>query len=570
MNSIVADKRGGAFADDLYVVTRRTTATARSATRTTTSSSTSRRTAASTWIGPTRVNNDRRPTPANRDCGRNTNSIGGNSALCPAQGTGNDQFFPWITIDPKGNLNVTFHDRRLDTDSPIGSARGRPRRPRSGNYLVWYWGANLQDHPDHDGEPDDDGPGSVRCAPVRGARGGRQPDRRDRVQPRRRAGSRATGRTRRRCRSATSRSRTWGRTSTTRSGLESSRATTAATRAARSSAVLRTVAAKGTTATTTAVRPLRSGPTPATGAARAHRRRLQPGRNPICEQSDVFFDRYNLSTQGGDNGNHGGHADQSFLVAPCPTGIQDHGARRPARHNNPLSADDPSTREVTLRAAARRPLASLTRWRAGPRHDRFAFAESPREPVAVTSSKSLQGSSGSVTSNDASKSPSRVVRTVRTFRVHGVPDRDANRLARAEVLAADVNRVGAGDTERRSRRTPGSHRCRGGDDPGGQRCCAQPDHAPRVAPLSSGESSGFRWPPAAFRPGERGGPHRAGAGCCRLGKRVDPGSAASPWRPGETLLFPGSEARPPDQPWQQLDLYIGTAYDQSLRILIGS
>jgi hypothetical protein len=28
-----------------------------------------------TWIGPTRVNNDTSTTPANRDCGRNTNSI---------------------------------------------------------------------------------------------------------------------------------------------------------------------------------------------------------------------------------------------------------------------------------------------------------------------------------------------------------------------------------------------------------------------------------------------------------------------------------------------------------------
>ena len=44
MNSIVADKRGGAFADDLYLVSS-TTATERSATRTTTRSSTSRRTA---------------------------------------------------------------------------------------------------------------------------------------------------------------------------------------------------------------------------------------------------------------------------------------------------------------------------------------------------------------------------------------------------------------------------------------------------------------------------------------------------------------------------------------------
>ncbi|MDX6519014.1 MAG: hypothetical protein QOF50_1860, partial [Gaiellaceae bacterium] len=52
---------------------------------------------------------------------------------------------------------------------------------------------------------------------------------------------------------------------------------------------------------------------------------LQPGRNPICEQSDVFFDRYSLPGEGNGNGNGNGHADDSFLVTPCPTGIQDKG-----------------------------------------------------------------------------------------------------------------------------------------------------------------------------------------------------------------------------------------------------
>ena len=55
---------------------------------------------------------------------------------------------------------------------------------------------------------------------------------------------------------------------------------------------------------------------------------LQPGRNPICEQSDVFFNRYSLDSHGDENDNRGGHADPSFLVAPCPTGIQDNGEHR--------------------------------------------------------------------------------------------------------------------------------------------------------------------------------------------------------------------------------------------------
>ena len=39
-----------------------------------------------TWVGPTRVNDDPSDMPANRDCGRNTNSIVGNAANCPATG----------------------------------------------------------------------------------------------------------------------------------------------------------------------------------------------------------------------------------------------------------------------------------------------------------------------------------------------------------------------------------------------------------------------------------------------------------------------------------------------------
>jgi hypothetical protein len=50
---------------------------------------------------------------------------------------------------------------------------------------------------------------------------------------------------------------------------------------------------------------------------------FEPGRNPICEQSDVFFDDYGLP--GGDHGHGNGEgmtkAEQAFLVAPCPAGM---------------------------------------------------------------------------------------------------------------------------------------------------------------------------------------------------------------------------------------------------------
>ena len=143
MNSIAADKRGGAFADDLYVVlTDNRNGTIRDSNndvffyKSTDDGL--------TWIGPTRVNNDRSTTPTNRDCGRNTNSIGGNSANCPETNWGADQWFPWVTINTDGELNVTFHDRRLDTSSPAGLGPWPTSKTEVGNYLVWFWGGTCK------------------------------------------------------------------------------------------------------------------------------------------------------------------------------------------------------------------------------------------------------------------------------------------------------------------------------------------------------------------------------------------------------------------------------------------
>ena len=143
MNAIVADKRGGAFADDVYVVL----ADNRNGTIRNSNNDVffyKSTDGGVTWIGPTRVNNDNSTTPADRDCGRNPGSIVGNSSACPAEGTGNDQFFPFVSIDQKGNLNVSFHDRRLDTSSPVGSGAWPTSKTEVGNYLVWYWGAQCQ------------------------------------------------------------------------------------------------------------------------------------------------------------------------------------------------------------------------------------------------------------------------------------------------------------------------------------------------------------------------------------------------------------------------------------------
>ncbi len=139
--AIVADKRGGAFADDLYLVM--------SDNRNGTQDSTNTDVFAfksidggSNWIGPTRVNDDDSSAPANRDCGRDRDFDGTpDEPPCPpGVHTGNDQWWPWVDISDKGDLNIAFKDRRLDTDSV--EHEWPTSRQRPGNYLVWTWGAN--------------------------------------------------------------------------------------------------------------------------------------------------------------------------------------------------------------------------------------------------------------------------------------------------------------------------------------------------------------------------------------------------------------------------------------------
>jgi hypothetical protein len=131
--NVVVDKRGGAFADDLYLVMsdNRNGTKASSNTDVFLFKSTN---GGATWIGPTRVNDDPSLAPANRDCGRT-----GNPA-CPAGvNTGNDQWYPWVDIGERGDLVVVFEDRRLDTGST--ATEWPTSRTRPGNYLVWFWGA---------------------------------------------------------------------------------------------------------------------------------------------------------------------------------------------------------------------------------------------------------------------------------------------------------------------------------------------------------------------------------------------------------------------------------------------
>ncbi len=131
--AVVADRRGGEFADDFYLVMSDN----RNGTRVSTNTDVFlfvSKDGGSTWIGPTRVNNDPSQQPKNRDC-RDARD----PECAPQQGFGNDQWFPWVDIGERGDLNVNFYDRRLDTDSVAHEWPTSRQRP--GNYLVWRFGA---------------------------------------------------------------------------------------------------------------------------------------------------------------------------------------------------------------------------------------------------------------------------------------------------------------------------------------------------------------------------------------------------------------------------------------------
>jgi hypothetical protein len=132
--NVVVDKRGGAFANDLYLVmsdnrngTRESSNTDVFFFRSTDGGT--------TWLGPTRVNDD--PSDlggVSRDC-----AVGAPGCLGDF---GNDQWFPWVDISPTGHVNIQWHDRRLDEAST--ESEWPTSRTRAGNYLAWYWGATCQ------------------------------------------------------------------------------------------------------------------------------------------------------------------------------------------------------------------------------------------------------------------------------------------------------------------------------------------------------------------------------------------------------------------------------------------
>ena len=156
------------------------------------------------------------PTNANANAtnsaGRATRSQQRNHRRQPSRDAsssnfGGDQFFPWVTINTKGELNVTFHDRRLDTELAGRQGAWPTSKTEVGNYLVWYWGGTCKITSTVTVSQTGTGPvpaGAQQCVAPEAV-----------VNPTVATGfnpapgrARATGRTRRRCRSRTSRSRT--------------------------------------------------------------------------------------------------------------------------------------------------------------------------------------------------------------------------------------------------------------------------------------------------------------------------------------------------------------------------
>lgn len=275
--NIVVDKRAGAFADDLYLVMSDN----RNGTRLSTNTDVflfKSTDGGSSWVGPTRVNDDASLLTVDRTCGTTTPGCAGRF--------GNDQWFPWADISERGDLNVVFYDRRLDEDSVAHEWPTSRQRP--GNYLTWLWGAQCSvttaDSRDcvapeaalipQPTAPIDPGsgaqPGGAQAAfPLRNFTIADVPSNMD---------------------YAFSNGVFIGDYNNVAIGPDNQ------------AWAFWTDARNG----------------------RSSRAQVAPRRNPICEQADVFVDGY--SAQSGGAARKPAHTDELFLVAPCPTqAIEQHG-----------------------------------------------------------------------------------------------------------------------------------------------------------------------------------------------------------------------------------------------------
>ncbi|MBA2474330.1 MAG: hypothetical protein H0V40_00005, partial [Actinobacteria bacterium] len=335
--NITVDKRGGAFADDLYVVIddNRNGTIKSSDVDVFLFKSTN---GGDTWIGPTRVNDDPTLEPSgskapgtswantppgfDRDCGRDPQNISGDASKCTVDPVGNDQFFPWVDISDAGDVNVVFQDRRLDTGSI--ASEWPTSRTRSGNYLSWFWGAQCRvstadsrdcvadEALEYSGSPT--GPVDPGADPVPGQSQAEFPFRGFTI-------------------------------SDTPSNLDY------AFRAGIFAGDYENVDVNGTQAHAMW-----------TDARNGRSSRAQSGRNPACEQSDAFVDSFSASDGG--TKSTARESDALFLVTPCPADAADPGnagttVPQPTPPGTPVALPTPpSGTEV---AATPQPVANATK-----------------------------------------------------------------------------------------------------------------------------------------------------------------------------------------------------------------
>ena len=294
--AVVADRRGGEFADDFYMVFSDNRNGTRVSSNVDVFMFTSKD-GGSTWIGPTRVNNDPSRTPADRDCTRTTGTPPVVNPAC-AETFGNDQWFPWLDISEKGDLVVVFQDRRLDTESPIGVGEWPTSKTRQGNYISWFWGAqcSITTTATVTSTTTTIPRGASQCLAPNAAivpqpTTGIDPDAGDLVG----AGTSPFGNF---------------VISDTGYNLDYS------FRAGIFMGDYENVA----------IGPDNQAWAMWTDARNGRSSRNQPGRNPACEQSDVFVDSFSAASGKNTSGNRAEQGEELLYVTPCPTGNQDKGS----------------------------------------------------------------------------------------------------------------------------------------------------------------------------------------------------------------------------------------------------
>jgi hypothetical protein len=299
--NIVADRRGGEFADDLYLVFSDNRNGSRVESNTDVFFFTSKD-GGTTWIGPTRVNDDPSSQPTVAQGTRDCNRIVGRVCPTSPQNFGNDQWWPWIDISDTGHLNIVFHDRRLDTNSTAGewpTSRAFPNG-RPGNYLVWNFGAqcSITTTAAVTATTTTIPAGARQClgneaavvpvpsAPPNPASGAVVPGGAQTTFPFRNFNVSDTA-------------SNWDYTF--RAGIFAGDYNNVAVDHQNQAWAFWTDARNGRSA------------------------RQQPGRNPICEQSDVFDDQYSASS-GGSLRNSATQGMDLYLQTDCPLAMQDKGA----------------------------------------------------------------------------------------------------------------------------------------------------------------------------------------------------------------------------------------------------